>query len=55
MFVIKQNCGKKYECNISALEAYLSLDARIVYIQEPFFGQKNLAHWKFNQYLLAGM
>ena len=54
MLVIQQNCGKGYECTISALEAGLGLDAGIVCIQEPFLGRKNLAHSGFNLYWLAG-
>lgn len=38
MLVIQQNCGKGYECTISALEAGLGLKAAVVCIQEPFLG-----------------
>ena len=38
MLVIQQNCGKEYEYTVSALEASIGLDARIVCIQEPFLG-----------------
>ena len=54
MLVVQQNCGKGYECTISALEAGLGLDAGIVCIQEPFLGRKNLAHSGFNLYWPAG-
>ena len=50
MLVLLQNCGKGYECTISALEARLGLKARIVCIQEPFLGKKNLAYAGFNLY-----
>ena len=36
MLVIYKNCGKKYECSISTLEAGLGLDAAVVCIQKPF-------------------
>ena len=54
MLVIQQNCGKGYECTISALEAGLGLNAGVVCIQEPFLGKKNLAHAGFNLYWPAG-
>lgn len=54
MLVVQQNCGKGYECTIYALEAGLGLDARIVCIQEPFLGKKNLAHSGFGLYWPAG-
>lgn len=54
ILVIQQNYRKGYECTISALEAGLGLNAGIVCIQEPFLGEKNLAHTGFNLYWPAG-
>ena len=54
MLVVQQNCGKGYECTVSAFEAGLGLDARIVCIQEPFLRRKNLAHSGFSLYWPAG-
>ena len=54
MLIIQQNCGKGYECTITALEARLGLNAGIVCIQEPFLGKKDLAHSGFNLYWPAG-
>ena len=54
MLVVQQNCGKGYECTISALEAGLGLEASIVLIQEPFLGNKSLAHSGFNLYWPSG-
>lgn len=54
MLVVQQNCGKWYECTISALEAGLGLNTGIICIQEPFLGRKNLAHSGFNLYWPAG-
>ncbi len=54
MLVVQQNCGKGYECTISALETGLDLKAGIVCIQEPFLGKKNLVYAGFNLYWPAG-
>ena len=54
MLVIQQNCGKGYECTISALEAELGLEAAIVCIQEPFLGNRNISHSGFNLYWPSG-
>ena len=54
MLVVQQNCGKGYKCTISALEAGLGLEAAVVYIQEPFFGNRSLAHAVFNLYWPSG-
>ncbi len=54
MLVIQQNCGKGYECTISALEAGLGLDAAIVCIQEPFLGKRDISHSGFNLYWPSG-
>lgn len=54
MLVVQQNCGKGYECTISALEAGLGLDAEIVYIQEPFLGKRDISHCGFNLYWPSG-
>ena len=54
MLVIQQNCGKGYECTISALEAGLGLEASIVCIQEPFLGNRSLAHAGYNLYWPSG-
>ena len=54
MLVIQQNCGKGYECTISAFEAGLGLGARIVCIQEPFLGNRDISHSGFNLYWPAG-
>lgn len=53
MLVIQQNCGKGYECTISALELALSLGASIVCIQEPFIGNRTISHSGFNLYWLT--
>ena len=44
MLVIQQNCGKGYECTISALEARLGLDVVVVCIQKLFLGNQNISH-----------
>ncbi len=44
MLVIQQNCGRGYECTISALEAGIELEASIVCIQEPFLGNQSLTY-----------
>ena len=54
MLVVQQNCGKGYECTISALEAGLGLEASVVCIQEPFLGNRSLAHAGFNIYWPSG-
>lgn len=54
MLVVQQNCGKGYECTISALEAGLGLNASVVCIQEPFLGNRSLAHAGFNLYWPSG-
>ena len=54
MLVIQQNCGKGYECTISAFEAGLSLEAEIVCIQEPFLGNRHVSHSGFNLYWSSG-
>ncbi len=54
MLVVQQNCGKGYECTISALEAGLGLEASVVCIQEPFLGNRSLAHAGFSLYWLSG-
>lgn len=53
MLVVQQNCGKGYECTISALETALSLGALMVRIQEPFIGNRTISHSGFNLYWLA--
>ncbi len=50
MLVEQQNCGKGYECTISALETALSLGALMVCIQEPFIDNRTLSHSGFNLY-----
>lgn len=37
MLIVQQNCGKEYECTISALEAGIGLGAIVICIQEPFW------------------
>ena len=54
MLVVQQNCGKRYECTISALEAGLGLEASIVCIQEPFLGNRSISHSRFNFYWPSG-
>ena len=54
MLVIQQNCGKRYECTIAALEAGLGLEASVVCIQEPFLGNRSLAHAGFILYWPSG-
>ncbi len=53
MLVVQQNCGKGYEC-ITTLEACLGLEASVVCIQEPFLGNRSLAHAGFNLYWPSG-
>ncbi len=50
MLVVQQNCGKGYECTISALETALSLGASMVCIQKPFIGNRTISHSGFNLY-----
>ncbi len=52
--MIQQNCGKGYECTISALEAGLGLGAAVVCIQEPFLGNRSISHSGFHLYWPAG-
>ena len=54
MLVVQKNCGKGYECTISALEAGLCLNASVVFIQEPFLGNRSLVHISFNLYWPSG-
>ena len=54
MLIVQQNCGKGYECTISALEAGLSLNAAVVCIQEPFLGNRSISHSGFNLYWPSG-
>ena len=54
MLVIQQNCKKGYKCTISALEAGLGLEILVVYIQEPFLGNRSLAYGGFNLYWPSG-
>ena len=54
MLVVQQNCGKGYECTISALEAGLGLNASVVCIQKPFMRNRSLAHSGFNLYWPSG-
>ena len=54
MLVVQQNCGKGYECTISALEATLGLNAAVVCIQESFLGNRNISHFGFNFYWPSG-
>ena len=54
MLIVQQNCGKGYECTISALEAGLGLNAAVVCIQEPFLGKHNISHSGFNLYWPSG-
>ena len=48
--IIQQNCGKGYECTISAFETAISLGASMVCIQEPFIGNRSISHSGFNLY-----
>ena len=54
MLLVQQNCGKGYECTISALEAGLGLNAAVVCIQEPFLGNRSISHSGFNLYWPSG-
>ncbi len=54
MLVVQQNCGKGYECTISALKAGLGLDAAVVCIQKPFLGNRSITHSGFNLYWPSG-
>ena len=53
MLVLQQNCGKEYECTLSALKTALSLSASMVHIQEPFIRNQTISHNEFNLYWLA--
>ena len=53
MFVIQQNCEKRYEYTISTFEAGFSLEASIICTQEPFLGKQSLVHAEFNSYWLS--
>ena len=54
MLVVQQNCGKRYEYTISALEAGLSLGAAVVCIQETFLGNQSISYSGFNLYWPSG-
>ena len=54
MLVIQQNCGKRYECTIAVFEAGLGLEASVVYIQEPFLGNRSITHVGFILYWPSG-
>ena len=54
MLVVQQNCGKGYECTISALEAGLGLDVAVVCIQEPFLWNRSISHSGSNLYWPSG-
>lgn len=54
MLVVQQDCGKGYECTISALKAGLGLNAEVVCIQEPFLGKQAISHPGFNFYWPSG-
>ena len=54
MLIVQQNCGKGYECTIAALEAGLGLNASVICIQEPFLGNRSIAHSGFNLYWPSG-
>lgn len=43
-----------YECTISTLEAGLGLNSRVVCIQEPFLGNRDISHSGFNLYWPSG-
>lgn len=55
MLVIQHNCGRGYESTIAALETTLSIGAGMVCLQEPFIGNKSIAHDAFNFYWPGGL
>lgn len=55
MLVIPHNCGRGYESTIAALETALSIGAGMVCLQEPFIGNKSIAHGAFNFYWPGGL
>ena len=55
MLIVQQNCGRGYECTISALEAGLGLNAEVVCIQEPFLRKRTISHSGFHFYWPSGV
>ena len=54
MLVVQYNCGQGYESTVMALEIALSIRAGIVMVQEPFIGNREIAHSRFNFYWPQG-
>ena len=50
MLVVQHNCGRGYESTVMALETALDIGAGIALLQEPFIGNRELAHSAFNFY-----
>lgn len=55
MLLIQHNCGRGYESTIAALETSLSIGAGIACLQEPFIGNRIIAHSAFNFYWPGGL
>lgn len=51
MLVVQHNCSREYKSTIASLETAINIGAGIVCLQEPFLGNKNIAHSAFNFYL----
>ena len=54
MLVIQHNCGQGYKSTVMALETVISIKARIVMVQEPFIGSREICHSEFNFYWPPG-
>ena len=54
MLIIQPNCGRGYESTVMALEIALNIRAGIIMLQEPFIGNRELAHNAFNFYWPQG-
>lgn len=55
MLIIQQNAGRGYESTVTALETALKIGTGLVCLQEPFLGNKDIAHCAFNFYWPGGV
>ena len=53
MLIIQHNYGRGYESTVTTLETALNIGAGLVCLQEPFLGNKDIAHSAFNFYWLG--
>ena len=44
MLLVQHNCGQGYKSTMMALETALSVEAGIVIIQKPFFGNREISY-----------